>query len=86
MLSEKQKENLVQEGYKLLKLNKGYSQRRVVSKLNYLGHKTNVTAFNQINKKKAISSEALVIIFQGMEKLLKNEICHVINKKIQDCR
>lgn len=91
MLSEIQKENLIREAYKLLKSNKGYSQRKVVHKLNYLGYKTNVTAFSQVNNKKSISAEALVTLFEGMKELVEKEICHVIKEstaweKTTDCQ
>jgi hypothetical protein len=83
MLSKKQKENLIRKGFDLLKANKGYSQSKVVQKLNHLGHKTNVTAFSNIKKEKPVSAEALIIVFQGMKELLEKEICHVISENAE---
>lgn len=80
MLSEEKKARLIRQGYQLLNAQKGYSQRETVGKLVYLGYSTNVTAFNLINNEKSISTKALVILFDGMQVLLKKEICYGLNQ------
>lgn len=88
-MTTKQKINLIQEGFELIKSQKGYNQSKVVAKLEQLGYSTTTSTFSKIKNNKEIGIETITMVLQGMMDLMKKEMClspqEMTWKKLEKC-
>lgn len=79
--STQQKEQLIQQGFKLLYDNFAYSQSDVVQKLIYLDHPTTRPVINRILNNTRVGEKTLQKIFIGFQILVKKELGMRIGEK-----
>ena len=73
-LLEKQ-QKIIKTGFELFSIKKQYSQKTVVDKIKFLGHKTATATLSKILNNKIKGSEALKNTSRGMRDLIEAELC-----------
>lgn len=85
-----QKIKLIKSGFKLLEVEKGYSQSKVVLKLNQLGCSITNPTFNKIIKNKGAGKSTITKVADKIQDVIKKELCKEYNgfqkwKTIENC-